>query len=39
MLTIDKVKKAELLLKDVVRKTDLIYATALSKNADIYLKS
>ena len=39
MLTIDKVKKAELLLKDVVRKTDLIYASALSKHSDIYLKS
>ena len=39
MLTIDKVKKAETLLKDVIRKTDLIYAAALSTGAEIYLKS
>ena len=39
MLTIDKVKKAETLLKDVIRKTDLIYAAALSTGAEIYIKS
>ncbi len=39
MLTIDKVKKAELLLKDVIRKTDLIFAPDLLKNGEIYLKS
>ena len=39
MLTIDKVKKAEHLLKDVIRKTDLIFAPDLAKNSEIYLKS
>lgn len=39
MLTIDKVKKAEHLLKDVIRKTDLIFAPDLVKNSEIYLKS
>lgn len=39
MLTIDKVKKAEHLLKDVIRKTDLIFAPDLVKSSEIYLKS
>lgn len=39
MLTIDKVKKAERLLKDVIRYTDLIFAPDLVKNCKIYLKS
>ena len=39
MLTIDKVKKAEHLLKDVIRKTDLIFAPDLVKNSEVYLKS
>ena len=39
MLTIDKVKKAEHLLKDVIRKTDLIFAKKKKKNSEIYLKS
>lgn len=39
MLTIDKVKKAEHLLKEVIRKTDLIFAPDLAKNSEIYLKS
>ncbi len=39
MLTIDKIKKAEHLLKGIIRKTDLIYASGFSKNTDIYLKA
>ncbi len=39
MLTIDKVKKAEHLLKEVIRKTDLIFAPDLAKNSEVYLKS
>ena len=39
MLTIDKVKKAEQILKNVIRKTDLIYATGMSQKSDIYLKA
>ena len=39
MLTIDKVKKAEQILKSVIRKTDLIYATGMSQKSDIYLKA
>ena len=39
MLSIEKVKKAADTLKDVIRKTDLIYAPALSNDAKIYLKA
>lgn len=39
MLTIDKVKKAEQILKNVIRKTDLIYATGMSQKSDLYLKA
>ena len=39
MLTLDKIYHAAFILKEVARKTDLIYAPNLSKNADIYLKT
>jgi len=40
MLTIEKVKDAENLLKPIIRKTDLIYSSFLSKNNnEVYLKA
>ena len=39
MLTLDKVYDAQRILKDNIRKTDLIHAPALSNKADIYLKA
>ena len=39
MLTLDKVYDAQRILKDNIRKTDLIHAPALSDKADIYLKA
>ena len=39
MLTLDKIYHAAFVLREVARKTDLIYAPNLSKDAEIYLKS
>lgn len=40
MLTIEKVKKSAELLKPIIRKTDLIYSSFLSKNNnEVYLKA
>lgn len=39
MLTIEKVKQAAQTLKDAARKTDLIYAPAMSSNCELYLKA
>ena len=41
MLTLDKVKHAQSVLKDATRKTNLIYSSVLSKNTgcELYLKS
>lgn len=39
MLTIDRVIKAAETLKPVIRKTDLIYSSILSKGNDVYLKA
>ena len=39
MLTLDKIYHAAFILKEVARKTDLIYAPNLSNEADIYLKT
>ena len=39
MLTLDNVYKASYVLKDVIRKTDVIYAPKLKKGADLYLKT
>ncbi len=39
MLSIEKVKQAANTLKSVIRKTDLIYSSALSKDNEIYLKA
>ena len=39
MLTLDKIYHAAFVLKDVARKTDLIHAQALSKDAEVYLKT
>lgn len=39
MLTIEKVKQAAQTLKDAARKTDLIYAPAMSNNCEMYLKA
>lgn len=39
MLTLDKVYDAQRVLRDNIRKTDLIHASSLSDKADIYLKA
>lgn len=39
MLTIDNVYRASYALKDVVRKTDIIYAPKLKKGTELYLKT
>ena len=39
MLTIDSVYRARNVLKDVIRKTDVIYAPKLCEGANIYLKT
>lgn len=39
MLTLDMIYNANLVLKDVIRKTDLIYSKALSDGNEIYLKT
>ena len=39
MLALDKVYDAQRVLKNVIRKTDLIHAPSLSDKADIYLKA
>lgn len=39
MLTIDSVYKASNVLKEVIRKTDVIYAPKLCPGADLYLKT
>ncbi len=39
MLTLDKIYQAAFTLKDVARKTDLLYAPDLLKSADLYLKT
>ena len=39
MLSLDKIKDAEKVLKDAIRKTDLIFASKLSKDSKIYLKA
>ncbi|MEE1278799.1 MAG: pyridoxal-phosphate dependent enzyme, partial [Acutalibacteraceae bacterium] len=39
MVTLDKVYQATYALKDVARRTDLIYAEKLSQKAEIYLKT
>ncbi len=39
MLTLDRVYLAGRVLKDVVKKTDLIYAPAMSPDCEVYLKS
>ena len=39
MLTLDNVYRASYVLKDVIRKTDVIYAPKLKKGAELYLKT
>ena len=39
MLTLDNVYRAGNILREVVRKTDLVYAPKLKPGADIYLKT
>ena len=39
MVTLDKIYHAGFVLKDVARKTDLIAAPRLSKEAQLYLKT
>ena len=39
MLTIDSVYRARNVLKEVIRKTDVIYAPKLCKGAQLYLKT
>ena len=39
MLTLDRVYHASYVLKEVVRRTDLIYAPQINPDAQIYLKT
>ena len=39
MLTLDKIYHASFVLKNVVRKTDLIHAPKINPDCDIYLKT
>lgn len=39
MLTLDKIYHAAFVLKNVARRTDLIYASKLSQDANVYLKT
>ena len=39
MVTIDKIYHAAFVLKDVARKTDLIYAQNMKSSAELYLKT
>ena len=39
MLTLEKIEQAAQTLKDTARKTDLIYAPAMSNNCELYLKA
>ena len=39
MVTLDKIYHAAFVLKEVARKTDLIFAENLSKNGQLYLKT
>ena len=39
MLTLDRVYHASYVLKEVVRRTDLIYAPKINPDAQIYLKT
>ena len=39
MLTLDNVYRASYVLKDVVRKTDVIYAPKLCPGTELYLKT
>lgn len=39
MLTLDKVYHASLILKEVIRDTDMIFAPKLSRDCDVYLKT
>lgn len=39
MLTLDRVKKASEVLKEVIRETDMIYAPNIRQGANIYLKT
>ena len=39
MLTLDKIYHAAFVLKEVLRKTDMIHAPELTKNTDVYLKT
>ena len=39
MVTLDNVYKASYVLKDVVRKTDIIYAPKLKPGTELYLKT
>ena len=39
MLTLDNVYRASYVLKDVVRKTDMLYAPKLKPGLELYLKT
>lgn len=39
MVTLDKIYHASFVLKDIIRKTDMIYAPNISKDCDVYLKT
>ena len=38
-MTLDKIKHAQSVLKEVIRKTDMIYAKSVNENAQVYLKT
>lgn len=39
MVTLDKIYHASFVLKDMIRKTDMIYAPNINKDCDVYLKT
>lgn len=39
MVTLDKIYHASFVLKDIIRKTDMIYAPNINKDCDVYLKT
>ena len=39
MVTLDKIYHASFVLKDIIRKTDLIHAPNINKEAEVYLKT
>ena len=39
MVTLDKIYHASFVLKDIIRKTDMIYAPKINPDCEVYLKT